>query len=66
MRDNVDTRPAEHSDFHLPAPSLNPLIVAAGFTLIGFGILTSPVFSVVGLVVLAWGLAGWIREMLHE
>ena len=58
--------PADHDAFHLPSSSLNPLIVAAGFTLVGFGILTSMAFSIGGLVVLAWGLAGWIREMLHE
>jgi hypothetical protein len=66
MRDDVDAEPVERDAFHLPSPSTHPLIAAAGFTLIGFGILTSLAFSVGGLCVLAWGLAGWIREMLHE
>ena len=51
---------------HLPAPSIYPAICAAGFTLLGFGILTSLIFSICGLLVLVWGLAGWVREMLHE
>lgn len=62
---HMSDRP-EHEAFHLPSPSINPLVVAAGFTLLGLGILTSLAFSIGGLGVLAWGLAGWIREMLDE
>ena len=66
----VTTEPP-HTDphtagFHLPAPSIWPATFAAGIGLLGFGVLTSLVFSAAGLGVVAWALAGWIREMLHE
>ena len=50
----------------LPHESLTPITLAAGIGLLGFGLLTSLVFSIVGLAVMAWALANWIREMLHE
>jgi hypothetical protein len=57
-------RPREHqADVHLPAPSIWPAVLAAGVSLIAFGILTSHVFTVVGAVVFAWALAGWIAEL---
>ena len=56
----------EHSDHeasHLPAPTLWPIVCAAGITLLAFGVLTHPAFSVVGLFVTARALAGWIGEL---
>jgi len=50
----------------LPHESLAPITMAAGIGLLGFGLLTSLVFSIVGLVVMAWALAWWIGEMRHE
>ena len=58
--------PPPSEPIHLPAPSIYPAVCAAGFTLLAFGILTSLIFSICGLLVLVWGLAGWVREMLHE
>ena len=51
---------------HLPSPSVWPFVVGSGVTLVAFGIPTSLVFSGVGLVLMALGLRGWIREMTHE
>jgi hypothetical protein len=50
---------------HLPAPSIWPMTVAGGFTLMGFGILTSLALSVVGLLLMIGGLFGWIQELRH-
>jgi hypothetical protein len=50
----------------LPHESLTPITMAAGIGLLGFGLLTSLVFSIVGIGLMAWALASWIREMLHE
>ena len=58
-----DHQPSEHG---LPHESLAPITLAAGIGLLGFGLLTSPVFSIVGIGTMAWALACWIREMLHE
>jgi hypothetical protein len=53
-------------EHELPHESLSPITLAAGIGLLGFGLLTSLVFSLVGLAVMAWALANWIGEMRHE
>ena len=53
------------NEHHLPAPSVWPCTVGAGVTLLAFGIPTSLVFSVMGLVLMALGLVGWIRELVE-
>ena len=58
---------SRHSDpdhsVHLPEPSVWPFVVGAGVTLMAFGVPTSLIFSLFGLVLLIWGLSGWIREI---
>lgn len=56
--------PGEH-EVHLPAPSFWPLTVGAGFSLLAFGVATSLALSVLGLVLMAWGIARWIQELRH-
>jgi hypothetical protein len=55
---------AEH-EIHLPSPSIWPLILAAGITLLLFGIPTNYLFSLVGTILIVGGLAGWIGELRH-
>jgi hypothetical protein len=50
---------------HLASPSVWPCTVAGGFTLLVFGILTSLALSLLGLLVMVLGLAGWIQELRH-
>jgi hypothetical protein len=57
---------AHEAGIHLPAPTICPFVCAAGIGLLGFGILTTLVFSALGVLLIAWSLGGWIREMLHE
>ncbi|MBA2450969.1 MAG: hypothetical protein H0V51_23390 [Chloroflexi bacterium] len=59
-------QPPEHGEIHLPSPSAWPCVCAGGITLVFFGILTSFVFSVVGVLLIALALAGWIGELRHE
>lgn len=55
-----------HADAHdLPHESLAPITLAAGIGLLAFGLLTSLVFSVVGIATMGWALAAWIEEMRH-
>lgn len=51
---------------HPPASSTWPFVLGAGVTLLLFGLLTSLAFSLLGLVLAAMALAGWIREVRHE
>jgi hypothetical protein len=41
-------------------------VVGLGITVVAFGFVTSWAFSILGLVVLAIGVAGWIGDLLHE
>ena len=59
---------------HLPAPSIRPLILALGITVMSFGLvlrgiaitisdnLQIPIILVLGLLIFAWGLFGWIVD----
>ena len=49
----------------LPHESLSPITLAAGIGLLAFGLLTTPIFSIVGIVTIGWSLATWIQEMRH-
>ena len=42
-----------------------PLTVGAGASLLAFGVATSLALSGMGLVLLAWGLVGWIQDLRH-
>ena len=53
-------------EIHLPKPSIWPAACGVGIALVGFGVVTTGVFSAVGLVVMAWSLAGWIGELCHD
>ena len=46
--------------------SVWPFTVGAVVTLMAFGVVTSLLLSLLGVVLLAYGLAGWIREMRHD
>ena len=50
---------------HMPSPSVWPVTVAGGVTLLLFGILTAFALSILGAVLMAWGLFGWIQELRH-
>ena len=50
---------------HVPRPSMCPVTVGAGVTLMALGVVTSPLLSLLGVLLLGYGLAGWIRDMRH-
>jgi hypothetical protein len=53
----------DHGEFHLPAPSIWPVVLAAGLTLAAFGITTFWVFSAFGLLLFVIATAGWVAEV---
>jgi len=60
------SKAAEPLKIHMPAPSIWPVLVAAGVTFLMFGILSHWAFSVLGAVLLFGALARWIGEMRHD
>lgn len=47
------------------SPTYWPATLAFGITLLCWGLVTTWIISVVGLIVFAVGLAGWIGELCH-
>jgi hypothetical protein len=50
---------------HLPSPSVWPATLGAGVALMAFGVVTSLALSALGVVLMAYGLFGWIQELRH-
>ena len=44
-------------------PSYAPFLLALGITMIFWGIVTSPIMSIGGCVLLIWGLSLWISAI---
>ena len=59
-----DARAQPH--VHLPTPSIWPIALAAGITLLAFGVVTSIVFVLSGVALMAISLGGWVQELRHE
>jgi hypothetical protein len=63
----IEHSESEHeTGVHLPSPSIWPVALAAGITLLGFGVLTNIVFMLSGIALIAISIGGWIRELLNE
>ncbi|MHB8647584.1 MAG: hypothetical protein ACYDAR_17525 [Thermomicrobiales bacterium] len=50
---------------HLPRPTYWPVVLAAGVMFLAWGIVTTLAITVIGLLLLALGLGGWIGELRH-
>ncbi len=50
----------------LPKPTAWPFFVAFGSTMLAWGFVTSWVISLVGVVIFAVGIGGWIERMRDE
>ncbi len=59
-----DWLPVEHE--HLPRPTYWPAALALGITFLAWAIVTSPLIAVVGMLLFALALGGWIGDLLHE
>jgi hypothetical protein len=68
----TDPLSGEHSDWHvplpetLPQPTAWPAVLAFGSCLLAWGIVTSWVISLVGLIIFLAGAGGWIARMRDE
>ena len=64
MNERDDWNPSLPSE--IPSPTWTPAAVAFGVTLIFWGIVTSPLVSLAGLLVIGTALAVWIGEMCND
>ncbi len=63
---NQPTEKVKAKPEHLPKPSYWPFFMALGLMFAGWGLLSNWLFSVIGLLVVAVSLFGWINNMRHE
>jgi hypothetical protein len=50
---------------HLPRPTYWPVVLSFAIVLLAWGIVTTLAITVIGLVIFALGLGGWIGELRH-
>jgi hypothetical protein len=55
---------ASPKSVEVPQATAWPVVLALGIALFGVGFVTNPVFLIVGVVLFAFGLGGWIRQLL--
>ncbi len=60
-----DAEPAGEA-IHLPGPSYQPVLLAAGISLAVIGVVLSPIFVIVGAIVTVIVLWRWIRDTRHD
>jgi hypothetical protein len=63
-RDNHHAEGVLH--IHLPAPSYQPFLLAAGVLLMAVGLIWTPIVSALGLFVLLIAIVGWTQELRAE
>jgi hypothetical protein len=51
---------------HMPAPSLSPIILAAGLTFLVFGLVLGPVFIAIGVIGTLLGLGTWLYDEIQN
>lgn len=66
QNENQPTEKVKAKPEHLPKPSYWPFFMALGLMFAGWGLLSTWLFSVIGLLVVAVSLFGWINNMRHE
>ncbi len=62
----VDEDVADLAGIHMPSPSIAPLVLGVGFSILLLGAITSPIILVVGGLWMLAGAIGWIRIGLLE
>lgn len=50
----------------MPRPSVWPLTLGGGLTLLLFGLISNLAFAAAGLLLMIWALVGWMRELARE
>jgi hypothetical protein len=66
MSAHEDEAPPPGEEIHLPGPSLVPFLNAIGITLAIVGITTFWIVSVAGILLFAFTLARWIRDVRRD
>ena len=57
---------AEHEAHALPAPTIWPVVMALGITLLAAGIATNYFVSAGGAILFLMAVRGWVRDLIDE
>jgi len=61
-----DAYEEEESHVHLPPQSIWPMTVAGGVALGTAGLVSTLAVSIVGIILLFYGIIMWVQELRHE
>ena len=50
----------------LPLPTVWPATLSLGVTLMAFGVVTSWIMSLTGLILFLFGAGGWVEDLRHD
>jgi hypothetical protein len=50
----------------LPPPTVWPITLSFGITLLAFGVVTSWIMSLTGLIFFLFGSVGWVEDLRHD
>ena len=50
----------------LPPHTVWPITISFGVTLLAFGVLTSPLMCITGLIMFLYGAAGWVEDLRND
>ncbi|HEY0493481.1 MAG TPA: cytochrome c oxidase subunit 4 [Candidatus Dormibacteraeota bacterium] len=64
--ESSDQSHAAHELIHLPPPSIWPVVLAVGISVLLLGLVLNLVLMVIGLVITAASLALWVRDARRE
>jgi hypothetical protein len=60
----MSSPPQEHESVELPRSTASPFVLAVGLTMAVTGLVTNLAMSVLGVLLAAWALFAWIRQLL--
>ena len=58
--------PPVGEEIHIPGPSLQPLLLTVGFTMLLIGVTTTPILIIAGAILALCTLIVWIRDARRE
>jgi hypothetical protein len=66
ISDNPNIQKVKAKPERLPKPTYWPFFLAIGLTFTAWGLVTTWLIAVAGLIIFIIALTGWINEMRHE
>lgn len=64
---DLDTKiPPAGEEIHLPGPTILPLMLTVGITMVLLGVTTTIVLVIAGLVISAWCIVRWIADSRRD